>query len=70
MTIVFIIQAPHGRTDMPRRVARFFLVHDPKTGKNCTQSTENVPNGHKISQMHFQMDIKYINIFQSKALKS
>jgi hypothetical protein len=26
------------------RVARFFLVHDTKTGKD-------VPNGHKISQM-------------------
>jgi hypothetical protein len=30
------------------RVARFFLVHDTKTGKN-------VPNGHKI----FQTAIKY-----------
>jgi hypothetical protein len=23
----------------------------PKSEKNCTQWTENVPNGHKISQM-------------------
>jgi hypothetical protein len=45
------------------RVARFFLVHDTKTEK-CTKLTENVPIGHKISLMA----IKYINIFQYKAL--
>jgi hypothetical protein len=45
------------------RVARFFLGHDAKTGKN-------VPNAHKISQICkiFQMVKKYIHIFQSKAL--
>jgi hypothetical protein len=37
------------------RVARFFLVHDTKTGKN-------VPNEHKMYQMliqFFQMAVKY-----------
>jgi hypothetical protein len=55
--------------------ARFFLVHDTKTGKYVpTKRTQNVPNGHKISQM----SVKYskwpyyvnINIFQSKALQN
>jgi hypothetical protein len=35
------------------RVARFFLVHDTKTGK-YTKLKHNVSNGHKI----FQMSIK------------
>jgi hypothetical protein len=49
------------------RVARFFLVHVTKTGKNVgTKRTRNVPNGRKISQMC----AKYINIFQSKALQN
>jgi hypothetical protein len=61
------------------RVARFFLVHDTKTGKNvpdeykmyqmntkCTKWAQNIPNRHKI----FQMAIKYINIFQTKALQN
>jgi hypothetical protein len=42
----------------------------PKS-KKCSQLTENVPNGHKTSQMSvkiFQKAITYINIFQSKAL--
>jgi hypothetical protein len=33
------------------RVARFFLVHDTKTGKIFQMKTQNVPNGNKISQM-------------------
>jgi hypothetical protein len=33
------------------RVARFFLVHDTKTGKKVTNGTQIVPNSHKISQM-------------------
>jgi hypothetical protein len=37
----------------------------PKPEK-CTKSTQNVPNVLKI----FQMAIKYINIFLSKALKN
>jgi hypothetical protein len=54
------------------RVARFFLVHATKTGKmyqmrtKCTQCSKNIPNLHKI----FQMAIKYINIFLSKALQN
>jgi hypothetical protein len=32
------------------RVARFFLLHDTKTGEIYQMNT-NVPNGHKISQM-------------------
>jgi hypothetical protein len=53
-------------------VARFFLVHDTKTGKNA-------PNEHKMYQMVikyfnaykiFQMAIKYINIFQSQAIQN
>jgi hypothetical protein len=53
------------------RVARFFLVHDTKTGKMyqistvCTEWSQNIPNIHKI----FQMAIKYINIFQSEVLQ-
>jgi hypothetical protein len=54
------------------RVARFLLVHDTKPGKN-------VPNEHKMYQIVinnpnvckiFLMVIKYINIFQFKALKN
>jgi hypothetical protein len=52
------------------RVARFLLVRDTKTGKKCPQSAQNVPNGHKIYLKIFQMAIKYINIFQSSALKN
>jgi hypothetical protein len=49
-----------------------FLVHDTQTGKN-------VPNHHQMYQMVikspnvckiFQMAIKYVNIFPSKALKN
>jgi hypothetical protein len=46
------------------------LVHDTKTGKYVpTKRTQNVPNGHKISQMSVKY-LKwpyyvYINIFQS-----
>jgi hypothetical protein len=47
-------------------VARFFLVHDKPV--KCTKLIQNVPNGHKISQMSInipnvhkisQMSIKY-----------
>jgi hypothetical protein len=42
----------------------------PKPEK-CIKGTQNVLNGHKISHMYvrkiFQMDVKGINIFQSKA---
>jgi hypothetical protein len=44
----------------------------PKPEK-CTKWTHNVPNVHKISQMsvkYYKMAIKYINIFQSKALQN
>jgi hypothetical protein len=44
----------------------------PKPEK-CTKLTQNVPNGHKISQMSvktFQMAIKYISISQSRALQN
>jgi hypothetical protein len=52
------------------RVARFFLLHDTKTGEKCTKLTQNVPNGHKVSHRKtFQMAIKYVNIFQSTALQ-
>jgi hypothetical protein len=37
-----------GKTHLTTRVARFFLVHDTKTGKNA-------PNEHKM----YQMVIKY-----------
>jgi hypothetical protein len=54
------------------RVARFFLVHDTKTGKytklcktQCFKWSQNIPNVHKMSQMA----IKYINIFLSDTLK-
>jgi hypothetical protein len=53
------------------RIARFFLVHETKTGKMyqtstiCTEWSQNIPNVYKI----FQMAIKYINIFQSEALE-
>jgi hypothetical protein len=50
------------------RVASFFLVHDPE---------KSVPNEQKMYQMVicnrsqiFQKAVKYINIFQSKALKN
>jgi hypothetical protein len=33
------------------RVARFFSVLDTKTGEKCSEWTQNVPKGHKISQM-------------------
>jgi hypothetical protein len=52
------------------RVARFFMVHDTKTGKmhqmntKCTKWSYNFQNVCKI----FQMIIKYINIFLAKAL--
>jgi hypothetical protein len=49
------------------RVARFFLVHDTKTGKyvpnehkiyqmnaKCTKWTLNVPNEHKMYQMNIK----------------
>jgi hypothetical protein len=54
------------------RVARFFLVHDTKTGKmyqmntKCTKWSKNIPTVCKI----FQMAIKCINIFQSRALQN
>jgi hypothetical protein len=54
------------------RVARFFSIHDTKTGKmyqmntKCTEWSLNISNLHKI----FQMAIKYINIFQSKTLQN
>jgi hypothetical protein len=43
-------------TTRPRRQsrtrgARFSLVHDTKNGQKCTKWKQNVPNGHKISQM-------------------
>jgi hypothetical protein len=49
------------------RVARFFLVHDTKTGKKCTKRTQNVPNGHQNipnASKIFQMAMKHIYIFQ------
>jgi hypothetical protein len=49
------------------RVARFFLVPNPE---KMYQMNTNEPNGHKISHMslkYWQIAIKYINIFQSKA---
>jgi hypothetical protein len=52
------------------RVARFFLAHDTKIGKlyrnnrKYTKWSYTIPDVRKI----FQMAIKYINIFQSKAL--
>jgi hypothetical protein len=47
-------------------------VRDTKTEK-CTKLSQNVPNGRKISQnvrKMLQMAIKYISIFESKALKN
>jgi hypothetical protein len=40
--------------------------------KKCTKWTQNVPNGHKISQMSVNIPNghKYINIFQSRALQN
>jgi hypothetical protein len=38
---------------VPAGDARFFLVHNnTKIGKNVPKLSENVPNGHKISQMY------------------
>jgi hypothetical protein len=65
------------RADAPKeiaRVARFFSVHDTKTGKNehkmyqtvinYTKRSQNIPNGHKIYQhCTFQGPPKYIQIF-------
>jgi hypothetical protein len=49
------------------RVARFFLVHDTKPGKMHQMNTYVMyQNLHKI----FQIAIKYINIFLSKALQN
>jgi hypothetical protein len=47
------------------RVARFLLIRDSQTGKMYQINTEYFPNVLKI----FQMAIKDINIFQSKALQ-
>jgi hypothetical protein len=53
-------------------VVRFFFGHDTKTGKNelneqkINQMFIKYPKGHKT----FQTDVKYINIFQSKALQN
>jgi hypothetical protein len=51
-------------------VARFFLVHDTKTGNN-------VPNKYKKDQMFIKypqkilrVAIKYVNIVQSKGLQN
>jgi hypothetical protein len=54
------------------RVARFFLAHDTKTRKiyqmntECTKCSWNIPKVRNV----LQMDIKYINNFQSKALQN
>jgi hypothetical protein len=54
------------------RVARFFMVHDNKTGKNvpnehkCTKWSLNIPN----VQNYSEWPKKYINIFHSKALQN
>jgi hypothetical protein len=62
----------YGIKLLQTRDARFFLVHDTKTGNIA-------PNEHKMYQMVikitnvckiFQMAIKYSNIFQSKALQN
>jgi hypothetical protein len=81
--IVCLKQASFSPSKLPKqttrlietRVARFFLVHDTKTGKmyqmntndhKCTKWLCNIPNVSKI----LQMSIQYLNIFQSKALKN
>jgi hypothetical protein len=56
------MQHPKGYTKPQldqNRVARFFLVHDTKSGTN-------VPNEHKM----YQMVIKYFNFSQSEALEN
>jgi hypothetical protein len=48
-----ISSTPFCPTLLSIRVARFFLVHDSKTGQNVSNAHYiNVPNGHKISQMY------------------
>jgi hypothetical protein len=47
------------------------MMPNPEKG---TKGIQNVPNGHKISQIYtckiFQMAREYINLFQSKALQN
>jgi hypothetical protein len=45
---------------------QIFLGTQYQNRTKCTKGTQNVPNGHKISQMA----IKYINIFPPKALQN
>jgi hypothetical protein len=54
------------------RVARFFLVDLTKMGKTYQTDNKIYQTDHKIYQLvsKNQMDIKYIKIFHSKALKS
>jgi hypothetical protein len=54
------------------RVARFLLGAWYQNWKKCTKWIQDVPNCHKISQISqkIQMAIKYINIFQRKALQN
>jgi hypothetical protein len=51
------------------RVARFFLVHYTKTGKN-TEQTKNVPNGHKISKMSVKMTINILTFSNLRPSKN
>jgi hypothetical protein len=54
-TVALFISSLVGRSES--RVARFFLVRVAQSGKmyqmntKCTKCTQNLPNGHKISQM-------------------
>jgi hypothetical protein len=61
----FYIKIAASFVYVSNRVARFFLVHDTKTGK-MYQINTNVPNGPKISQ-HFQISkFSQIGIFGLK----
>jgi hypothetical protein len=59
----------NGRIGSPAGLPDFSWYVVPKQEK-CTKSTQDVPKGHKIHQIslkYFQMAIKCINIFKSKA---
>jgi hypothetical protein len=45
------VSSAEKHSEMKSRVARFFLVHDTKTGKKSTKLAQNVPNGRKTTQM-------------------
>jgi hypothetical protein len=49
---------------------QIFVVTCYPNRKKCTESSQIVPNGHKIYLKIFQKAVKYINIFQYSAFKN